>query len=95
VDQPRSTRAAGLWETYQRNRDKVATSRALDELGRAGATVVHLHGGDQLMFLTSNRDIDRGQFESMSGQLQALFPGVTVTLVTGFDTVMHRQGGPA
>ena len=83
-----------LWETYLRNRSKVAASRALDELGRAGATVVHVHGSDQLMFLTSNRDIDKEQFESMSKQLQDLLPGVVVTLVTGFDTVMHRKGDP-
>ncbi len=81
-----------LWETYKRNRGLAATSRALRELGRAGATVVHLKDSDQLMFLTSQRDIEHSQFESMQEQLRALLPGVTVTFVAGFDTVMHRKG---
>lgn len=82
----------GLWETYLRNRGKAATAIAMAQLGRAGATVVHLHGGDGLTFVTSDRDLGPEQINSMNIQLEALLPGVKVTIVAGVDTVMHRQG---
>jgi hypothetical protein len=81
-----------LWETYERNRDAALTDRALIRLGGAGATVVRLNGSDGLMFITSNRDIDMATRDDMQTRLREILPGIEVTLVMGFDTVMHRAG---
>jgi len=81
-----------LWELYQRNRDQAATAIAMAQLGRAGATVVHLHGGDELMFVTADRDIPPGEVDQMSARLQSLLPRVNVTIIAGVDTVLHRAG---
>jgi len=81
-----------LWEIYSRNRRAAKLNEVIDRIGKAGATIVHIRGGDQLMFLTSNRDIDKEQFEHMQAQLGVLLPGIVATIVTGFDTVMHRAG---
>jgi hypothetical protein len=79
-----------LWEIYSRNRKAAKLNEVIDRIGKAGATIVHIKGGDQLIFITSNRDIDEDRFEHMRASLQPLLPGIMVALVTGFDTVMHR-----
>lgn len=79
-----------LWETYLRNRSKAATAIAMAQLGRAGATVVHLQGGDGLIFVTSDRNLEPGEVDSMATQLERLLPQVKVTIIAGVDTVMHR-----
>jgi hypothetical protein len=81
-----------LWETYERNRDRALIDRTLTRLGKTGATVVRLEGGDGLMFITSDRTADKGVFDDAQTHLRGALPGVEITLVMGFDTVMHRAG---
>lgn len=80
-----------LWEVYQRARADYRLGRALDQLGRAGATVLAARPGAHLVFVCSSPLAQDNEFlEAASAMLQEALPGVGVQIMTGVDTILHR-----
>lgn len=88
-----------FWAAYQHSRTIALRREELRQLARdlrglggnsAGPVVVVLAEGDSLMFVTSDRP-PTDQIEKVTDALKAILPGVQVTTVSGFQTVMHKQ----
>lgn len=80
-----------LWEVYQRARADYQLGRALERLGRAGATVLTARPGAHLVFVCSNPMVNDPDFlETASQVLQEALPGVGIQIMTGVDTILHR-----
>lgn len=80
-----------LWEVYQRARSDYRLGNALDQLGRAGATVLAARPGAHLVFVCSSPMVEDPEFlEAASKVLQDALPGVGIQIMTGVDTILHR-----
>lgn len=79
-----------LWEVYQRARQGYLAERALETLGRNGATVLSVDGGASLVFVTSGPVVEPDLLGRMVDQLERALPGVRITLMAGTETILHR-----
>jgi hypothetical protein len=81
------------WEAYDRCRDRAMAERALEKLARNGAAVLAVIPGDNLTFVTQ-QELDMSTMEDVREHLERALPGVTVTILTGVDTVVRAPAQP-
>ncbi len=80
----------GLVEAYQYQRGRALADRALDRLGRAGATIIRLEGGDTALFVAMDR-LDTNVAAGLVNHLERVLPGVNIVMLSGVDTIMHQK----
>lgn len=87
-----------FWAAYQYTRPQALRRNELKQLARdlrfpdvshAQVTVVIPADGDSLMFLTPTI-VDTDHAASVVKQMEELLPGVKISVVGGFETVMHK-----
>jgi hypothetical protein len=88
----------GWWAAYQHSRPQALRRAELKQLASdlrfpdvewSQVTVVIPADGDSLMFVTAS-PIDTEHADSVVKQMEGLLPGVKISVVGGFQTLMHK-----